>query len=60
MPLTEHLTNRQFGERVGTLNRLDGASDRTPAVALCKCGYRTPVAAPRRFVNQTHYDRWRS
>ena len=56
VPLIEHLTNGQFGQ---TLDRLVGlgepATEQDPAVR-CRCGCGQPVAEPRKFASQIHYN----
>ena len=55
-PLIEHLTNGQFGQ---TLDRLAAAVEPASLDALrgrCACGCGQPVAEPRKFCGQVHYN----
>jgi hypothetical protein len=58
--LTEHLANKEFRSN---LDKLEGVhADSSPKLdpSLCGCGCGQAVAADRKFVNQTHYNRARS
>jgi hypothetical protein len=61
VPLTERLTNVQFGKIITKLaTRPSRAPRGSGGSRLCQCGCGSPVAATRRFVDQSHYDVWRS
>lgn len=61
MPLIEHLSNGQIISKLDVL--LNNNSVTVPVrvqAPLCRCGCGAEVADGRKFVNQAHYDRWRS
>ncbi len=63
VPLVQHLSNADFGRMVENLSRrsTDAVREGSPAytvarVCACECG--DLVNAPRKFVNQEHYNVW--
>jgi len=62
VPLMQHLSNREF---VATVDHLLEDQSRPVAVRVgfartCACGCGITVMAPRKFVNQEHYNAWLS
>jgi hypothetical protein len=65
VPLIQHLSNRRFHDRVLTLLKMldEPAADKAslaPVRIACRCGCGGGAALGRKFVNQAHYDAWKS
>jgi hypothetical protein len=59
--LIGQLSNRQFGIKADQLlAALDSNAPVGVDMPLCRCGCGSEVASGRKFVSQSHYDRWRS
>jgi len=59
VPLIGQLSNRQFRIKADQLlAALDSNAPVGVDMPLCRCG--SEVASGRKFVSQSHYDRWRS
>jgi hypothetical protein len=70
VPLVQHLSNAEFGRMVRNIAQIskNGAGkasgpvgnslDPASASGTCACGCGDLVYAPRKFVNQEHYNVW--
>lgn len=66
VPLMQHLSSLDFREQLDRLSQMSGSheepegDEHKASDHLCACGCGQAVSPPRKFVNQDHYDTWRT